>query len=158
MRPWTPPFRLGLAGVALAISACTRPVDVAGEREALLKTDREWASVVPTGDLDRIVSYWSDNAVVFPPGAPAVVGKPAIRTFVAESLKVPGFSISWDSTVAVVAASGDMGYTIGTNRVTMPGADGTLVTTQGKAVTVWRKEADGAWRCVLDIWNPNPQE
>ena len=50
-----------------------------------------------------------------------------------------------------------MGYTVATNRVTVPGIDGALVTVTGKAVTVWRKEPDGAWRCVLDIWNADPQ-
>jgi ketosteroid isomerase-like protein len=23
-------------------------------------------------------------------------------------------------------------------------------------VTVWRKNADGAWKCVVDIWNNAP--
>jgi ketosteroid isomerase-like protein len=30
---------------------------------------------------------------------------------------------------------------------------GNPVTTYGKAVTVWRKDPDGVWRNVVDIWN-----
>lgn len=144
--------------VAVAIAACARPVDLDREREALLRTDKEWAAVVSSGDVEKIVSYWADDAIVLPPGAPALVGKQAIRTFVADSLKVPGFSISWQANQAVIAANGDMGYTVGTNTVTMLGADGLPVTTAGKAVTFWRKGPDGAWRCVLDIWNADSSQ
>jgi ketosteroid isomerase-like protein len=29
-------------------------------------------------------------------------------------------------------------------------------TASGKAATVWRKGADGSWKCVVDIWNDGP--
>ena len=25
-----------------------------------------------------------------------------------------------------------------------------------RAVTIWRKESDGEWRCAVDIWNTGP--
>ena len=28
----------------------------------------------------------------------------------------------------------------------------------GKAVIVWRRQSDGNWKCVADIWNGNPTE
>ena len=147
-----------LAVVTLVISACAGPVDVARERAALLRTDQEWAAAVGSGNLDKIVSYWADDAIVLPPDAVAVVGKQPIREFVAASLKLPGFTISWEATQVVIAANGDMGYTVGTNKVTMLGANGRPVTTVGKAVTVWRKESNGTWRCVLDIWNADSSQ
>ena len=130
------------------------PID--REREALLRTDREWVSTIATRDVDRIVSYWTDDAIVMPPDMPPLRGKPAIREYVAAGLAIPGFDITWEAQQAVVSAFGDMGYTVASNRVTVPGPDGALVTVTGKAVTVWRKEPDGAWRCVLDIWNADP--
>ena len=142
-----------LSVVTFAISACAGPTDIDREREVLLRTDKEWAAAVGSGNLDKIASYWADDAIVLPPDAVAVVGKQAIREFVAASLKLPGFAISWEASQAVIAANGDLGYTVGTNKVTMLGSNGSPVTTVGKAVTVWRKEANGTWRCVLDIWN-----
>jgi len=35
---------------------------------------------------ERILSYWSDDAVVLPPGLPAVVGKAALRQYVEGSM------------------------------------------------------------------------
>jgi ketosteroid isomerase-like protein len=56
----------------------------------------------------------------------------------------------------LVVASGDMAYGVGTNQVTLNDPSGNRVTEQGRAATVWRKGADGRWKCVLDIWNPAP--
>lgn len=142
-----------LLAAASLIFACDRPRQNDKERETLLRTDQEWAAVVATGELDKIIAYWADDAIVLPPGAPALIGKPAIRNYVAESLKIPGFGITWEAKQAVVSATGDMGYTIGKNRVSMTGANGAPVVITGNAVTVWRKEPDGAWRCIVDIWN-----
>ena len=44
------------------------------------------------------------------------------------------------------------------NRVTLRDADGVIREHLGKAVTVWRKNAAGEWRCVIDTWNENPTE
>jgi ketosteroid isomerase-like protein len=38
----------------------------------------------------------------------------------------------------------------------MNGADGKPSSTAGRAVTIWRKEPDGEWRCAVDIWNSPP--
>jgi ketosteroid isomerase-like protein len=42
------------------------------------------------------------------------------------------------------------------NRVTVNAPDGTPVPTEGRAVTIWRRESDGEWRCTVDIWNAEP--
>ncbi|HEX5135257.1 MAG TPA: hypothetical protein VFW81_07695 [Thermoanaerobaculia bacterium] len=45
------------------------------ERATLLERDREWAAVASEGkDLERILSFWTDDAKVFPSGAPIEVG------------------------------------------------------------------------------------
>ena len=39
------------------------------------------------------------------------------------------------------------------NRVTFADSTGKVHTQFGKTVTIWRKDATGAWKCVVDIWN-----
>ena len=118
----------------------------------ILRLDQEWAKAAAEGDLERILSFWADDATVFPPGSPALAGKPAIREYIAASLRTPGFSISWRTNEVVVAASGDLAYGVGVNRVSFSGPDGKPMFIDGKAVTVWRNDPDG-WKCVIDIWN-----
>jgi ketosteroid isomerase-like protein len=126
-------------------------------KAALLERDREWAAVASEGkDLERILSFWTDDAKVYPPGAPIVEGKAAIRAFVTPSLSMPGFDVGWETEEVVIAPSGDMGYTTGRNHLTMPDESGVLRTETGRYVTVWRRDPDGEWRCVIDIWNAGP--
>jgi ketosteroid isomerase-like protein len=126
-------------------------------KAALLERDRQWAALASEGkDVERILSFWTDDAKVFPPGAPVVHGKPAIREFVTGSLSIPGFRITWEPGEVVVNPSGDLGYTTGRNHLTMPDSAGKPQTEDGRYVTVWRRDPDGEWRCAIDIWNAGP--
>lgn len=120
----------------------------------LLRRDAEWAALAAAGhDIEAILSYWTDDAVVIGPGLPRISGKAALRDYVQSSLRIPGFKITWTSTEVEVSADGNMAYMFGQNKVTMNGPDGAPFTIEGRAVTIWRREADGEWRCVVDIWN-----
>jgi ketosteroid isomerase-like protein len=122
------------------------------DRTEILRLDAEWSKIAASGDLERIVSFWADDASVLPPGSPPLVGKRAIRDYVEASLRTPGFSISWNTRDVVVSAGGDLAYGVGVNRVSFSGPDGKPVVIEGNAVTVWRKDPAG-WKCVIDIWN-----
>jgi ketosteroid isomerase-like protein len=84
---------------------------------------------------------------------PIVEGKAAMREFVAGSLNIPGFSVTWQAHEAGVSQDGRIGSTTGENQFTAPDPGGELLATSGRYVTVWRKEPDGSWKCVVDIWN-----
>jgi uncharacterized protein (TIGR02246 family) len=150
-------FALALITVLLAGAAgCASTGSQADTRSQILRLDAEWSRAAQERDVDRVVSYWAADAVVFPPGSPAVVGAPAIREFVVRSFQTPGFTISWKASAVEVSRGGDLAYATGTNRVTFNAPDGNPVVVEGKAVTVWRREPGGAWKCVIDIWNDTP--
>jgi ketosteroid isomerase-like protein len=150
-----PSFILGVATLLLS-AACQSHIDVAHEADGLLATDRAWAKSTAAGNVDSIVANWTDDARVAMSGAPLVQGKAAIREMVKGSMAIPGFRISWTPDSAVVSASGDLGYTFGSNSVTAPDASGKLSTVVGRYITVWRKDAAGRWRCVMDYTSPGP--
>ena len=122
--------------------------------EQLLERDREWSAAAAGGqDVEYILSFWTDDAVVLAPGLPPLRGKAALRAYVQQSLSMPGFKISWTSRDVVFSADQTLAYMFSNNAVTMNDADGKPVTTQGRAVTIWKREQDGEWRCAVDIWN-----
>ena len=148
---------LALLLLVVSISSCQPPVDTAAAAAALRARDKAWAAVAAEGkDVDSVVSFWSANARVILQGAPVLTGTTAIKSMVASSFAAPGFHVSWVTDSVVVAASGDLGYTYGTNTVAMPDSTGRVTTEHGRYVTVWTKEADGQWRCVVDIYNVGP--
>ena len=144
---------ISLTSFILACSPAPAKPDLEAEKAALMQTSRNWAATVPTGIVDSMLSYWSDDAVVMPPDEPAVVGKERIRAYVSGVLAVPGFSITWEPEQAMVSASGDVGYMIERNTATFIDSTGATVTQHGKAVTIWRKDDQGRWKCVVDTWN-----
>jgi ketosteroid isomerase-like protein len=132
-------------------------MDLERERKHLLQRDAEWASLSSEGrDVDRILSVWTDDARVYPPGLPVLEGKAALRSYVEGALAIPGFHITWTSSDVSLSPDGQLAYMLSTNAVTMPGPDGQLVTRTGRGVTIWRREPDGVWRCAVDIWNDEP--
>ena len=149
--------KLGVAVIAIClIGGCASVSNADRDRESLLERDREWSSIAAAGrDVERILAYWSEDAIVIPPGAPVIRGRAAIREYVKSSLAIPGFQIRWRPGSASISADGTLGYTTGENAVTVPGADGKLITIVGRYATVWRRD-DGNWRCVVDIWNSAP--
>lgn len=142
----------------LFFSGCSHlRFDPAVEGQKLLRRDAEWSQAASEGkDIEKILSYWSDDAQVFEPGQPVYQGKAAIRKFVADSLKTPGFTIHWVSQAPVFSPDGKMAYMPAVVVMTMPDAKGTLMTVRMQGITIWRHDADGEWRCVVDIANEAP--
>lgn len=129
-------------------------MDIAAETARLVERDTKWSAAAAAGrDVDHVLSFWTDDAIVIPPGMPPVVGKVALRQYVEGSMQIPGFRISWTSKDVTFSPDGNLAYMFSANAVTMNAPDGNPYTIDGRAVTIWRREADGEWRCAVDIWN-----
>jgi ketosteroid isomerase-like protein len=132
--------------------------DLTTQTVALLKRDAEFAAAASAGnDVEAVLSYWSADAVVAPPGQPPIVGRAALRQYVQDSYQIPGFNITWEAT-ADPEFSPDlrMAYLWGRNSVTFSDPEGNSITVHGRAVTIWRREDDDEWRCAVDMWQDDP--
>ena len=141
------------------IAGCASSPDrlnVEDEAAALMRVSREWSQVAGSGDLERTLSYWAEDAVMMVPGQAPIRGKAAIRNFVESSASLPGFSVRWEPLEVHVSASGDMAYLIERNQFSFRDASGSLVTESNKVVTIWRRQSDGSWKNVIDMWNADP--
>jgi|SRR5690348_3317316 len=136
-----------------SLGACSSHHDAPADRQQLMQTSREWSRAAAGGNIDAIVDYWADDAAVMMPGLPTFRGRRAIRAYVEQSLKTPGFHISWEPLEAHISNSGDMGYLLERSSVTMPQANGKLATQQFRGITIWTKGADGKWKNVVDASN-----
>jgi uncharacterized protein (TIGR02246 family) len=103
-------------------------------------------------DLDGTVAFYSDDASMLPPNAPIATGKQAIRAVWATMLS-PDTTVSWQVTKADVARSGELAYVMGTYQITAKNPQGKAQEDHGKLVEVWKKQADGKWKTVADIFN-----
>ena len=131
-------------------------IDTKTEGEKLMQLSRDWSKSAATDSIEKTLSYWAEDAIVMSPGEPALKGKQAIRGMIEGTSKIPGFKISWEPLSVVVSKSGDMAYMIEQNQITVNDSLGNPITQYNKAVTIWRKEADGSWKNVVDMWNAEP--
>jgi ketosteroid isomerase-like protein len=152
--------RLSPLSVSVLVFACAAPspppppFDAAAESAKLMQRDAEWADLATAGkDIEKVLSYWSDDAVVMEPGQAPVVGKAALRAYVTASYATPGFKIHWVSEKPTFSPDGKMAYMQGHDEMTVPGPKGAAMTLHLQGYSIWRKEADGQWRCVVDIAN-----
>jgi ketosteroid isomerase-like protein len=140
-------FVLGLATAGVCLAGDSKA------EQALRDADDAWSKAAASKDLDKTVSYYSTDATVLPPNASAATTKEAIKKIWQEMLASPGVAISWKATKVEVAKSGDLGFVSGTYEFNMNDASGKPVTDKGKYVEVWKKQADGKWKCGTDTWN-----
>ncbi len=137
------------------ISCQQKKVDTKAEQEKLMQLSRDWSQAASTGDIDKMLSYWSEDAVLFSSGELAIKGKKGLRDMLEGSMKTPGFRISWEPLNAEISESGDMGYLIEKTEISFTDSDGATQTQKNNAVTIWRKQSDGSWKNVVDISTPD---
>jgi ketosteroid isomerase-like protein len=66
--------------------------DIDAEKAHLLRCDAEWALAASEGrDVERILSFWTDDAVVLPPDLPSIIGKAACVNMSRAVCKFPDF-------------------------------------------------------------------
>lgn len=150
-------IQAGVMAVSIAVvfAACQEPragrdADAA---EAVRAADSAWLKAFTDRDLEGVVTAVEPSGYILPPNAPIVAGHDGARAMVAEMFATPGLSFSWDATRVAVAESGDLGYTAGTYEMTFNDPDGNPVTDRGKFVTIWRRQSDGTWKVVEDVFN-----
>jgi uncharacterized protein (TIGR02246 family) len=141
----------------LLLSAACQTQKVAGtataEEATLRNLDAEWSKAAGAKDIDKTVSYYSDDALVMPSNSPVLQGKAAARAMWQSMFNMPGFGGGWKATKVEVAQSGDLAYVTGTYEINETDASGKPKTDKGKYLEVWKKQADGSWKCVADMFN-----
>ena len=141
-----------LCTIALAVfSIESSAADPAKEMAALQAADQNWAMAYNAGNADAVANLYAEQAVLLPPGARAVNGRAAIKSFfvkdTSESQKA-GVALTLGPKPAG-GVSGDMGWQSGTYAV--KDKAGKVVET-GKYLSVSMKKS-GKWLYIRDTWN-----
>ena len=139
--------------LCLLSTACQTSGTTATDEAALRKLDDEWSKAVGSRDVEKTISYYTDDAVAMLPNIPTLTGKEPIRSLWKNMLDSPSFGGGWKPTKIEVARSGDLAYVSGNYEFTEKDDSGKPITDKGKYLGVWRKQADGSWKCVANTFN-----
>ena len=125
------------------------PADAA----AIQALDEQWSATAAKNDVEGTIAFYADDAVLLPPNAPIARDKKSIRESWA-GLLGPNTAVAWKVSKVEVANSGDIGYLYGTYSLSIKDPKGGApVSDTGKLVEIWKKQADGKWKCIVDTYN-----
>jgi len=127
----------------------TTSADEAAIRESVVA----WSKAAGRKELERCLSFYTEDACVLPFNAPIAQGKDQIRHVWSMLMSNPGYSLRFGPTKIEVARSGDLAYEIGTFDLTLASDAGKPNAMSGKYVVVWKKQANGMWKTAADIFN-----
>jgi len=148
-------FTLGF----MILTGCSQsPAPASREADAQALRDGEVAAFVKDWggkDADRIAAHYANDGNLMIPNSPMMTGKDAIAKGMKDGLTDPHWSLALQPVQVEVSKGGDLGYTRGTYVLTATDpASKKAATEKGRFVAIFRKEADGAWKAVQDINNP----
>jgi len=141
--------------VATIVFPVTHPKVAAAPKatsETLKQLEAEFMTAAAKKGSEGYMSYYADDSVEVPNGAPLIQGKANIA-------KTMGFlddkknHLTWTPVGADISASGDLGYTYGTYAFSSTDKDGKPFVDHGKYTSIWKLQKDGAWKVVLDMGN-----
>jgi len=147
--------KAGGAIAFLLLAGCSAPssADLRADEQAVRRLDTEWVEAAQSKQVDAWMAFYADDATVLPPNEAMATDKDSIRKSVSGLLGLPELEISWQPTKVEVARSGDLAYLYGTYEATFDEAPGKRTMDRGKIVEIWKKQADGSWKCIVDTWN-----
>jgi ketosteroid isomerase-like protein len=140
--------------VALLVLSVAAVVQGQTPLQEMVKTEQAFSKMAEEKNArDAFMTFIADDGLLFRPGA--VNGKKwMLEHPVPPSDKKP--LLAWQPAYAGMAASGDMGFTTGPWEAKADIKD-EKPTAYGHFMTVWKKQADGSWKFVVDLGISHPQ-
>ena len=117
------------------------------------KTAAVWAATASTANVDAWMAFYAADAIGLLPGDQLTSSKELLRHPVSRLLAQPHLSVAWRPGSVNLAQSGDLAFLTGAYELSFSDARGAPVSERGRRDGIWRKQADGAWKCIVDVWS-----
>ena len=136
-------------------------VDVEADVKALKALSDEFDALLNAGDPEGLVALiYAEDAVRMPPNEPMWKGKAAILARMKKRAEL--YTYYLDNVPEDAQVDGDLAFMRGTFTGTVtPKAGGEPIQLKGKWMAVYKRQVDGSWKCIADIYNrdnPLPEE
>ena len=142
-----------LAGILIVAAGCAPKADAPKDVAAIKALAVAWGPAITAGNAAALTEQFADGAIRLPPNGPIQVGKEAILSSLRAFLDL--YSVEEVDVAEDVRVVGDLAFARGTgaskSTPKLPGA--AIIDDKGKWVSVYRRQSDGSWKIVIDIWN-----
>lgn len=114
----------------------------------LVELETKFSEATATGGGKAFATFFADDGVVLGNAQPPIIGKAAITA--SAQWEAAEYKLSWLPEGAKMSASSDMGFTWGHYTGVAHDAQGKLVTTSGRYLTIWKLMPDKSWKVILE--------
>lgn len=132
------------------------PVGISAADEAKIRAaDSAFMAAANAGDVDGIVAVYAGDASLLAPNLPPQKGHDAIKAFWGGFLDA--YTVRFEVASDTIEGRGDLAYNQGHYRfMAVPKAKGVPgVADEGKFIEILRKQPDGNWKYVVDMYSSN---
>ncbi len=141
-------MRLLFCILLTTIFSCSQKQDETQKEAQLMNVDKSFSDLSKAKGMNiAFLQFMDKECVLLRPQHSPIIGEKAID-FIRQNSDT-SFSISWQPQKAIIAKSNELGYTYGVYSLSTKDTS-----MQGTYVTIWKKQADGNWKFVLDSGNP----
>lgn len=134
-----------------AAAQASRAAAKTPEEKAVVEADLAFATDAKNrGAAEAFANVMHPDGKLFPPRNPIRVGVEAARAAFKDDKSL------WEWAPVQFAASGGLGVTWGIAAISGKGDDDKPLVITTRYVSVWRKDASGAWKLWLDVGTPGP--
>jgi len=122
------------------------------EQAAVARNTAALLAAVNASDVAGILAVWSASGVLMPPHHPAVHGRAEIERYFNRLFEQRRFKFSFTS--SLIEVFGEIAFErLEYEASVRPVDGGQEFRDVGKGLHVYRREGDGSWKLVADIWN-----
>lgn len=106
------------------------------------------------GDADGYAALFTDDCVVLPPGAAHIGGRAALRSWLQSVHDRSAFIGGEIESLETVVVDGWAWDLYAATRTVAPRAGGEAAEERYRGMHVYRRQHDGTWRIVQEVWSP----
>jgi len=120
-------------------------------RREILEADRAFDQAVHeagTGGAAAWAGWFAEDGGMN--SIPLVRGREEVRKAMDPFFSKAGNVLRWQPDFADVAKSGDLGYTLGKSQRSWTDKEGKAMESEGRYITIWKRQKDGRWKIVMD--------
>jgi ketosteroid isomerase-like protein len=144
--------------LAIALLSAYRPsvaakstADPGAIEAAVRKADADWAAAA--NSADAWMAFYAADAVVLLPHGHLASDHEVLRRTVSDLLALPNLAIIWSRIKVEVDESGENALVLKAYELRFGDSVAAPVSDRGRRLEIWRKQAEGSWKCVVDTWN-----